>query len=221
VLPARTSVQLVMKIEDSAVRPPEFVHGVPTRFTVIDGGCAPKYVEVELSPLAAYRLLGTPMHHFAGQLVDLVDLLGRDGRRLGEEVRDASTWQERFRAIDRCLLDRLETAPPVATEVEYAWRQLVASGGMRPIRGICTEIRWSHKHLITRFRHQVGIAPKHAARLIRFERVLGRVADVARPDWGALAVECGYADQSHLIRDFREFAGTTPAAFCAGDAAPG
>jgi AraC-like DNA-binding protein len=57
--------------------------------------------------------------------------------------------------------------------------------------------------------------------LIRFERVLGRVADVARPDWGALAVECGYADQSHLIRDFREFAGTTPAAFCAGDAAPG
>lgn len=210
-----------MKLEDSAVRPPEFVHGVPTGFTVIDGGCAPNYVEVELSPLAAYRLLGTPMHHFAGRLVDLVDLLGRDGRRLGTVVRDASTWQERFRAIDRCLLGRLDTAPPVATEVEYAWRQLVASSGMTAIREICTEIGWSHKHLITRFRQQVGITPKHAARLIRFERVLGRVADLARPDWGALAVECGYADQPHLIRDFREFAGTTPTAFCAGDAASG
>jgi AraC-like DNA-binding protein len=97
----------------------------------------------------------------------------------------------------------------------------VASGGMTTIRGICREIGWSHKHLITRFRQQVGITPKRAARLIRFERVLRRVADVGRPDWGELAVECGYADQPHLIRDFRQFAGTTPTAFCAGNAAPG
>lgn len=210
-----------MKVEDSAVRPPEFVHGVPTGFSVIDGGCAPKYVEVELSPLGTYRLFGMPMHHLAGQLVDLVDILGQHGRRLGNIVRGAATWSERLQEIDRCLLDRMDIAPPVAGEVEFAWRRLVASGGSASIRAVCREVGWSHKHLITRFREQVGLTPKRAARTIRFERVLRRVGRTDRPDWAALAAVCGYSDQAHLIRDFREFAGTTPTAFCADRSHPG
>lgn len=215
VLPARASVQVVMKVEDSVVRPPEFVHGPPTGFSVIDGGCAPKYVEVELSPLGAYRLFGMPMHHLAGQLVDLADILGQDGRRLGNIVRDAATWSERFHEIDRHLLDRLDAAPPVAAEVAFAWKLLRDSGGNASIRSVCREVGWSHKHLITRFREQVGLTPKRAARTIRFERALRRVGRADRPDWVTLAAVCGYSDQAHLIRDFREFAGTTPTAFCA------
>jgi AraC-like DNA-binding protein len=54
--------------------------------------------------------------------------------------------------------------------------------------------------------------PKRAARVIRFERVPRRIAGEAQPDWARLAAECGYSDQAHLIRDFGEFAGTTPGA---------
>lgn len=215
VLPARVSVQLVLKVVDSAVRPPEFAHGVRSGYSVIDGGCAPSYVEVELSPLGAFRLFGTPMDRLAGQLVDLVDVLGRPARQLGSIVRDSPSWRERFGAIDRCLLGRLGDAPPVAPEVALAWRQLVTSRGTVSIRSICREVGWSHKHLITRFRQQVGLTPKRAARILRFERVLRHASRTARPDWVELAVSCGYADQAHLIRDFREFAGTTPAAFSA------
>jgi AraC-like DNA-binding protein len=212
VLPATMSAVLVMKVEDSAVRPPEFVEGVRPRHTVIEGGCAPVYVEITLSPLGAYQVFGTPMHHLTGQLVDFRDVLGGGARQLGDVVRDARTWDERFDAIDEFFLRRIDTAPVVDAEVAFAWQQLVATGGAIPIRSICRQIGWSNKHLITRFRQHVGLAPKRAARVIRFERVLRRIAHDPAPDWGRVAADCGYADQAHLIRDFGEFSGTTPAA---------
>lgn len=212
VVPAHTSVQLVLKVEHSAVRPPEFVHGAAIRHTEFEGGCAPRYLQIELTPLGAYRAFGIPMHHVAGELVDLADVLGRDSRRLGDRIRDAGTWDERFDAIDRFLLGRVAAAPVVAGGVAFAWRRLVASGGAAPIRAICREVGWSHKHLISRFRQQTGLTPKRAARVIRFERVLRRIAGAARMDVAQLAAECGYSDQAHLTREFAEFAGMTPGA---------
>lgn len=212
VVPAHTSVLLVLKVEDSALRPPEFVLGAAIRHTGFEGGCAPRYVQVELTPLGAYQALGIPMHHIAGQLVDLADVLGRESRRLGGAVRDAATWSERFDAIDRFLLGRVAAAPIVTDDVAFAWRELMSCGGTVPIRSICREVGCSHKHLITRFREQIGLTPKRAARVIRFERVLRRIDGAPEPDWARLAAECGYADQAHLIRDFGEFAGTTPGA---------
>jgi hypothetical protein len=76
VLPATTSVPLVVKILDSAHRPPAFVMGARGSSMVLEGDCAPSYLEVLLSPLGAYRLLGLPMAELSGQLVDLVEVLG-------------------------------------------------------------------------------------------------------------------------------------------------
>ena len=200
VLPATTSVTLVLKLADSAHRPPEFVNGVQPSYAVIGGGCSPRYVQVALSPLGAYTLLGLPMNELAGRLVDLREILGDDARRLGERLRDAPTWRQRFDAIDRFFLGRMDQAPPVAAEVAFAWQRLAGS-----------EVGWSHKHLITRFTQLVGLTPKRAARVIRFERLLHAVD--RGQSWSELATDFSYADQAHLTREFTEFTGTSPAAF--------
>ena len=88
VLPATTSVPLVVKILDSAYRPPQFLMGAHGSALVVEGDCAPSYLEVWLTPLGAYTLLGLPMDELSGQIVDLVDVLGPAGRRLGEKVRE-------------------------------------------------------------------------------------------------------------------------------------
>ena len=211
VLPATTSVTLVLKLADSAHRPPEFVNGVQPSYAVIGGGCSPRYVEVALSPLGAYTLLGLPMNELAGRLVDLREILGDDARRLGERLRDAPTWRQRFDAIDRFFLGRMDQAPPVAAEVALAWQRLAGSGGRVPIRQISREVGWSHKHLITRFTQLVGLTPKRAARVIRFERLLHAVD--RGQSWSELATDFSYADQAHLTREFTEFTGISPAAF--------
>jgi methylphosphotriester-DNA--protein-cysteine methyltransferase len=96
----------------------------------------------------------------------------------------------------------------------------VATGGAVPIGRVAKDVGWSHRHLIAKFKQQVGLPPKTAARLVRFDRVWRRL-DEGRPlDWGQLAADSGYADQAHLIRDFRQFTGTTPTDFLARTLAP-
>jgi AraC-like DNA-binding protein len=215
VLPATASVPLVVKLADSPRRPPAFVMGAHGAASVVDGDCAPSYLEVWLAPLGAYRLLGLPMAELAGQLVDLVDVLGAAGRRLAEQLREAPSWRQRFALLDRFLLSRLERGPRPSPEVGRAWARLVATGGAVPIGRLAGEVGWSHRHLIAKFSQQVGLRPKTAARLVRFDRAAGRVGRGRRLDWGLVAAEVGYADQAHLVRDFRQFTGSTPTEFAA------
>jgi AraC-like DNA-binding protein len=213
-LPASLSVPVIIKILDSPHRPPEFAMGAHDTYTRVEGACAPSYLELWLAPLGAYTLLGLPMDALANHTVDLVDLLGASGRQLAAGVRDAPTWRERFALVDRFLLRRLGDGPRPAPEVARAWNRLLATGGAGPIGEIAREVGWSHRNLIAKFRQQVGLPPKTAARLVRLDTVWRRLAAPGpHSSWGRIAADAGYADQAHLIRDFRQFTGTTPGRF--------
>jgi AraC-like DNA-binding protein len=214
-LPATTAVPLVVKLLDSPRRPPEFVRGARGSYWEVDGDCAPSYLEVWLAPLAAYTLLGLPIEELGGQVVDLGDVLGAAGRRLAEQLREAPTWRHRFALLDRFLLRRREDGPQPSPEVAWAWRRLVATAGAVPIRRLAAEAGWSQRHLIARFRRQVGLRPKTAARLVRFGTVWRRLDERGPLDWAEVAREAGYADQAHLVRDFRQFTGMPPTRFLA------
>ncbi len=213
-LPATTWVPLVVKIADSAHRPPAFVMGPHASSWVVDGDCAPSYLEVWLDPLGAYRLLGLPMDELSGQIADLAEVLGDAVRRLAGQLRQTPSWRQRFTLMDQFLLRRLACGPQPSPEVGWAWRRLITTGGRMPISQIAGEVGWSHKHLIVQFRRQAGLRPKTAARLIRLDGVWRHLdQQPERLDWGQVAAESGYADQAHLIRDFRQFTGATPAGY--------
>lgn len=213
VIPASTTVAVVVKLRESAYRPAAFVKGPHRAHLVPEGECAASYLEVRLRPLSGYTLLGVPLNALGDQLVDLRDLLGADGRRLAERLRDARAWRHRFAIMDRFLLVRLEGGPRPSPEVARVLQQLHATGGAARIGDLAREVGWSHKHLITRFTQQVGLSPKAAARLVRFDRVLRTLDRPGAPAWERIAAEAGYADQSHLVREFRTFTGVTPTAF--------
>ncbi|MGW4094118.1 helix-turn-helix domain-containing protein [Nocardia sp. NPDC004718] len=84
-----------------------------------------------------------------------------------------------------------------------------------PIARIAESVGWSHKHLITKFTQQVGLSPKTAARIIRFDRVRSLLRQNPHPPLHQIAADCGYADHSHLDRDFRSFSSFTPSGYIA------
>jgi AraC-like DNA-binding protein len=213
VLPATTSVSLIVKICDSERRPPAFVMGAHGAHTVVEGECAPSYLEVRLAPLGAYTLLGLPIDELGGQPVDLVDVVGAAGRRLVEQLRAVPTWPQRFDLVDELLLGRVQHGTRPAPEVRQAWQRLITTGGAAPIGRIADEVGWSHKHLISTFRRQVGLRPKTVARLVRLDRVWRRLDERRPVRWEQIATDTGYADQAHLVRDFREFTGMSPTEF--------
>jgi AraC-like DNA-binding protein len=209
-LPATASVPLVLKICDSPHRPPAFLHGVHDRYALMEGACASSYLEVWMAPLGAYQLIGRPVGELGAEAVDLEEVFGSTGRRLLAAVREAATWRRRFALLDEFLLRAAEAGPRPAPEVTRAWQLLTGNRGAMAIGQVANEIGWSHKHLVVKFTQQVGVTPRTAARLVRFGRVLDRVRAGGTARWDQIAADGGYADQPHLIRDFRAFAGVTP-----------
>jgi AraC-like DNA-binding protein len=209
VFPATLVTQLAVKVSDSPF-PPVLLNGLTGTFTRIEGPWTPAIV-VHLTPLGAYKLLGPAVSEIDGPLADLDLIVGTDTRRLSDQIRSARTWEQRGRHLDAFLLARATHGPQPSPEVRHAWHLLAGSGGSAPISGIARQVGWSHKHLITRFKQQVGVAPHLAARLLRLSTVWRHLDD--DQTWARIAAESGYADQPHLIREFRRFTGTTPGAF--------
>jgi transcriptional regulator GlxA family with amidase domain len=82
------------------------------------------------------------------------------------------------------------------------------------VADVAREVGWSERHLAARFRTEIGLTPKAAARVIRFDRARRLVP---RHTGAAVAAVCGYADQSHLVRDFVAFTGLGPRAWLAAE----
>lgn len=187
-----------------------FVAGLHETYTVTETAGSQAGVELRLSPPGAYRLLGQPLAGIANRSVALDDLLGRWATDLPARMQDAATWEARFTALDAALGERLRDADGPDQEIVQTWRQLARSGGRTAIATLAEELGWSPRRLIARFREQVGLPPKPAARLLRFQRASEEIAAVDAPVWCALAQRHGFYDQAHLINEFRAFAGDTP-----------
>jgi len=190
-----------------------FLAGLADGCTFVDSATESCAIQVNFAPLDAYRLFGVPMASLANATVELDDLLGAVAGELIARLHDVSTWDERFDLLDAFLLDRLRRAAGIVPEVEWMWAQIVQSHGRVAIGSFARATGRSHKHLISRFHEQVGLTPKTVARIVRFERVAERLRSAAGVRWSALALDAGYYDQSHLLRDFSAFAGTTPTTY--------
>jgi AraC-like DNA-binding protein len=182
-------------------------------------------VQIALSPLGARVLLGLPAGEFAGLDLPADEVLGTDIVMAQEALRLAADWPGRFAALDAWLTRRAVrlSAPRVSPQVSHAWRLLLHVGGAMTIAAVADEVGWSQRRLADRFAAEIGLAPKAAARVIRFDRARRRLAARARdasPDGlglglADLAAACGYFDQAHLNREFRALAGCAPMSWLA------
>jgi AraC-like DNA-binding protein len=171
-----------------------------------------KCLQVRLSPVTAHAVLGASSE--LGQTVaGLDDLWGRDAARAQEQLRAAGSWPDRFAIAEAALSRRWDAGRPADPEVAFAWEQMMSNQGWVRVEQLAAETGWSRKRLWSRFRSQIGLTPKRAARLIRFDHAAHRLA--AGETAALVAADSGYADQSHLHRDVMTFAGITPAAVAA------
>ncbi|HEU5333307.1 MAG TPA: helix-turn-helix domain-containing protein [Actinocrinis sp.] len=129
-------------------------------------------VQIALSPLGARALLGLPAGELGGLDLSADDVLGPDVVEAHEALRLAADWPGRFSALDAWLLRRAAKleARPLAPEVGQAWRLLLRTGGTAPVASVVREIGWSPRRLSGRFNDEIGLSPKAAARVIRFDR---------------------------------------------------
>ena len=106
---------------------------------------------------------------------------------------------------------RLGQATETPPEIAWAYDRIITSGGRTRISSIAEKLGWSRKHLAGSFSDAIGIGPKTLSRIVRFNRALG-LSRHETTGWADIAADCGYADQAHLVREFRQLAGDPPTA---------
>jgi AraC-like DNA-binding protein len=193
-----------------------FVVGLHEGYAVTEHGGEQHGVQVDLTPLGAARLLGAPPPAVANEVVALEDLLGPVAHELVDRLASAPDWASRFALLDRTLVARAADGRDPDPAVVWAWGQLERSHGQVPIAVLADEIGWSRRHFGVRFRNEIGLAPKPASRVLRFRRAVTLLQAGPVRSIGDLAAACGYADHSHLVREFHSLAGCTPSQFVGG-----
>lgn len=206
--------------------------GAPGRFTALAGGLhdAPALVRhdgnqfgihLELTPAGSRALLGVPAAALAGRVVSLSDLLGERTDELVARVAAARTWEDRFAALSAVLARSAGARSlAVAAEVAVAWDLLVGSRGRVRVDEVAREVGWSRRHLSARFSAEFGLPPKAVARIARFDRARQLLTATPGRQIATVAADCGYADQAHLTRDWRQLAGSAPRRWLADEVFP-
>jgi AraC-like DNA-binding protein len=166
-------------------------------------------LQVRASPVVAHAALGASPE-MGGTVVAFDDLWGRDAARFQEQLRAAASWGDRFAIVEAALARRHEAGRAADPEVAFAWGQMMTNQGRVRVERLAAEAGWSRKRLWSRFRSQIGLTPKRAAQLIRFDHAAHRLA--AGHSAALVAADSGYADQSHLHRAVTAFTGVTPTA---------
>ncbi|EHR49668.1 hypothetical protein SacmaDRAFT_1389 [Saccharomonospora marina XMU15] len=171
-------------------------------------------VHVELHPLGLRALFGCSSAELSEQVIDLADL-GSRFAALPPRLAATPDWRGRFTVLDEVLLERFTGATDLAPELAFAWRRMLATGGTIRVAQLAGEIGWSRRHLGEVFRREVGLSPKQAARVLRFERAGNLLRRGTRMNLADLAAVCGYSDQSHLTNEWRALAGCSPGTWIA------
>ncbi len=192
---------------------PSFTAGLFPGPVMIESDGRAECVQIDFTPLGAYRFYGGAVPHLTARMIDIEDVLGREGRLLRERITEVPAWPRRFAIIEDFIQRRANHVP--SPEIASALSVLVKTAGTARMRDIASDIGWSRKHLARRFTNEVGLAPKTLALMLRFHRACGLARTGALAGWAAIAVEAGYADQAHLTRDFRVFTGETPTEWAA------
>ena len=164
-------------------------------------------VGARLQPSALHRMLPVPQDRLVGQIVDLESIWGAWTRETVERVAATADPHSALDSFERALESLVPSDGPSDPHIATAVERLERSGGNASIARLADDSGLGRRQFERRFREHVGLPPRLFGRIVRFQRAFHALG---HEGGAAIAARCGYADQAHLVREVRRFAGQTP-----------
>jgi len=183
--------------------------------------CRPfRTVVVFFKPTGLYQFGGAPMHTLTGTYsVDATGFFSaRELSACREQMFQHTHPAKVIAVLDHFLLSKFKTPHHNVRNLDRLAEYISAKMGNVSLDWLADQASMSIKTLERHFIEKVGLTPKHFARIIRFKNAF-RLLDnqVKSPDVFRVVETCGFTDQSHLIKEFKHFAGRTPRFYYAND----
>jgi AraC-like DNA-binding protein len=196
---------------------PGAVSGLRSQYIMIETGAIPSVMGVVFRPGGARGFFAIPANDFYNQVVPLDAVWSSRATQLRDRLREAETVSSKFQLLEAGLLDVLqgttEKRLALHASVQYALHAFRRAPHIRTVIDVSKEAGLSRRRLSQLFREQVGMTPKLYCRLVRFRKVVRRIAAGGPVDWADVALAGGYYDQAHLAHEFRDFSGLCPSTY--------
>lgn len=184
--------------------------GVRTEPITIPSGNGSAMMVIAFKKGMAAPFFPFPMEEIKDSVIDADLIWGNEFAYLRERLLETKDIERRFILVEEFLIrmfgPKLDLNPCIA----FAVREMIARPDDISIRRMNEKIGYSQKHFTEMFRKQVGVTPKAYVKIMRFQKAIRTIDTAVNIDWGSVALECGFYDQSHFINDFKHFSGFTP-----------
>lgn len=191
------------------LQPRSVLVGLQSGSVKLDVNRSHKAVRVGFHPGGMYRLLGLSMSEMIDAGIDATDIFGAGMKELNEKLQEAPHFDAIKDSIEQFLLGKLDTLKK-AIPFDNAMLEMLRLGGNVEIEQVASLACLSLRQFERVSKDRIGFPPKVFARLVRFSKAYRLREQFADLSWTSIAHECGYFDQAHFIRDFKEFAGISP-----------
>ena len=170
-------------------------------------------LKVDFQPTGTYRLLDINMEELVNKGLDATTVWGNEITAVFNQLRDISSYDSMIEIVsnflERKVLENCRPEEPIDTIASQMFDPFEDHSLEEWASMACLSLRQFERSFITR----VGLTPKLFIRIVRFEYAMKIKNDFPGKSWKEIAFECGYADSSHILKEFKEFAEFPPSGF--------
>ena len=205
--------------EEARVAPPVAVFGQQMKRCNVY--LAPEFLmfRVHFQPGALFRALNIPLYEFGEDYFDAELILGRDVQDVSERLATSRSYPEMVETVEAYLLRKMIRAAENVPLLDRAAARLTADPVNISVDWLARQACLSPRQLNRKFTERIGVGPKVYSRLVRYHRAYLFKAAHPAIAWPTVAIECGYTDYQHMVRDFQQFTNATPTTWLREDAA--
>lgn len=199
------------------IQPRSFIHGQLKQFMEVGSTGRIGVFSIRFMPDGLHSFLPMSVDELTGDAVSVEELWGLKGVILEERIMEATTTLSRIKIIEDFLLHRLNLSNPKYNPIHYCVHSILNSAGDKSVEFLSDEVNIGRRQLERKFIAAVGLSPKLLTRIVRFQNTLQQIEGKGSGSLTNLAYTNGFYDQSHFIKDFKEFTGLNPRQYFASD----
>lgn len=169
--------------------------------------------QIVFQPTGLFLLTGIPSCEFTDKAFDAESVFNNELRMVKEQMQHAKNYAEMIVLADNFLAYLVRRAKPNFHVIDKVSNLMMLQGGNVSLDYLAKEAFLSTKQFKRKFYEQTGLNPKDYNKIIRFNKAFNAKNKFATTDWLTIAMNCGYYDYQHLVKDYKEFTGLTPNAF--------
>lgn len=170
-------------------------------------------VKCTFHPTGTYRLLGIQMNETVNNGLNASQYWGDEADRILNALRNISSYDEMIEIVSAFILSKYDEKCRPGEPIDDIAIQMLDAANVHTLEEwankACLSLRQFERSFITR----VGISPKLFIRIVRFENAMKMKNNYPDKNWSEIALECGYTDSSHILKEFKEFAEFPPSKF--------